>query len=190
MASIDWDALIAAEEAQQAGGGGAAAATVLTAFEAEEIQEEAGDDDELVDSEAGDDDDDGDLWEDYEPDFQVGYAQQEQVGFGEGTVIGDRRLQAVQQRIESKETLYKNALKAELSNYFRPEDINSYANLIEQKVPKYHYKNPAALAAAIYMWRNVGNQPVTPQVLARFSNETIKNATDLYRYLRLLNLYL
>lgn len=134
-------------------------------------------------------DNNDDLFVQPEPDFQMGFAQAEQIGFGGGRLIqGDNKLQKLMQRIEAADVQYKSVLASDLGRYFRPEDINSYVELIESKIPKYEYKNSATLAGAFYMRRRVQN--LTARDLAKFSTETGIRDVDLYRYYKLLNLYL
>jgi len=121
--------------------------------------------------------------------FGFSYKQLEHVGFGDiglgGIIAGDKFSKIAQLRTIPKEVLFMNKLKSDLHKYFSFENVNHFATIIKDKIPRYWLKNSEALAAAAYVVDTLRKRPLTVENLANYATETGLRKEDLLRYYKL-----
>lgn len=124
--------------------------------------------------------------------FGFSYTQLQHIGFGDpglGTTIAGSKFsklaKIVQTQSVAKETLYINKLKADLHKYFSFDNVNHWTSVIKNKVPRFWLKNSPTLAATAYMIDSLHKQPLTADLLAKYSTETGFRREDLLRYYRM-----
>jgi len=122
--------------------------------------------------------------------YGFSYGQLQHVGIGDlgvSTISGgnSKLSKMIQMQSLTKDVLFMNKLKSDLHKYFSFENVSHYSTLVKNKVPRYWLKNSDALAATMYMIDNIAKNPLTPEVLEKYSKETGVRKEDLFRYYRL-----
>nr|QBK87615.1 MAG: hypothetical protein LCMAC201_05280 [Marseillevirus LCMAC201] len=189
MEDIDWEKLEQQEEFEIEGGDD----TFLTAYDEYNLSQS---DDETQKWDY-DDEPEGEFnqFVDQDPEFGFSYTQLEHVSFADpelGTTIGGKftKLEKIMQmQTVSKEKLYINKLKFDLSTYFSFDNTNHYATLV-QAIPRFWLKNSAAIASTIFMIDKLGSAKLTVAKLNDYSIQTGIRKEDLFRYYRLLGKYI
>ena len=124
-----------------------------------------------------------------DPELMSSFAQREHMGYaGAGRVGGQfsKLERIIQAQTESKESIYINKFRGELTNYFTDNQAAGYIQGITN-ISRYWLKNPAAMAAAFYMQSQLDRKKLSTALLADYSKKTFVPPQDLLRYYKLIN---
>lgn len=148
---------------------------------------EAYEEEEISQSESEGESDEEDYGEeDQGPELQASFADRERINIGN----------VMQARDLGKEGIYRElTLRPVMRELFETETnikADSFVSIIEERLPKYWYKNPKALGVAIKLFQKTietKKDMPTPEMISALSSKYDILGEDIYRYYKLVKKY-
>lgn len=121
------------------------------------------------------------------PEYGTSFRDRERLGMpGErlGAAAKTKLERMIRAQTVSKEDLFMDQVQQDLQQY----NLESYSELVT-KIPKYWFKNSAALAAAIYSMHRLAGKEMSAKKLNTYAKHTSIRKEDLLRYYLLVKHY-